>query len=339
MRRHGSSRRRWVFVLVVLLLVAAGWYRLSLQPLDPADPRMRTVTVERGMGVSDIAEALDAAGVLRSTLAFRIYVVHQGMQSDLKAGSYALSAAQGVAELARTLSEGTVDDVMVTIPEGYTVRDIDALLAKRGIAQPGAIEACARTCDFSAFEFLPPDRADLAERGGRVEGYLFPDTYNVRVSGFDAQVFLHRMLANFRTKALTPLQAEISASQRSLRDIVIMASLIEEETRTDDERAVVSGILWKRLDIGMILGVDAAVRYVVDSGKLTAVELAVDSPYNIRRLRGLTPGPIANPGLQSLRAALDPSPSPYLYYLHDPQGRIHYATTNDEHNSNKQRYL
>ncbi len=121
-----------------------------------------------------------------------------------------------------------------------------------------------------------------------------------------------------------------------------MASLIEKEAAGDSERGTISGILWKRLDEGIVLGVDAAVRYAVQKEPrepLTRADLESDSPYNIRVRAGLTPGPIANPGLASIEAALKPQASPYYYYLHGTDGQIRYATTNEEHNVNKAKYL
>ncbi len=120
-----------------------------------------------------------------------------------------------------------------------------------------------------------------------------------------------------------------------------MASLVEEETRTDDERAIVAGILWKRFDAGTGLGVDATVRYALDkpSSALTVSDLDTNSDYNTRKFRGLPPGAIASPSLESIKAALHPEASEYWYYLHGTDGQIRYAKTNEEHNENKYKYL
>ncbi len=240
----------------------------------------------------------------------------------------------------QVLRRGYSEEISLTIPEGYTVRDIDRLIAGKGLAETGAIIGCAKTCDFSSFSFLPPS-AGLAERGGRVEGYLYPDTYFVTTGDFEPKDFLTRMLTTFRSRVIDELGADIGASGRTTHEIVTMASLIEEETRTADERPAVSGILWKRFDGEIGLGVDAAVRYIIDKprGAITVSDLDIDSAYNLRKYRGLPPGPIANPGIASIKAALRPKDSPYWYYLHDSQGRIHYAVTNDEHNRNRALYL
>jgi UPF0755 protein len=240
----------------------------------------------------------------------------------------------------QTLRKGYSEEVSVTIPEGFTVKDIDALLAKKGLIEAGAFTLCAQTCDLSGFGFLPAGVA-VAKRGGKVEGYLFPDTYLVFSQRFDSQEFLRRLLETFRTRVVAGLQEELKASGRSLHENITMASLIEEETKSDNERATVSGILWKRLKANSGLGVDATNRYILEkpTAALSVADLEIDSAYNLRKYRGLPPGPIANPGLKSIVAALHPTDSEYWYYLHGKDGVIRYARTNDEHNSNKARYL
>lgn len=334
--------KKLLVLLLAVILVPYLWYRHALSaPGDAEDPKVR-VTVESGASAQAISEELESEGAIRSAWAFRWYVKRAGAAADLKAGSYALSPSLSVPEVVDILTgkEKAGGQVTVTIPEGYTVQDIDALLAEKGLSEPGDVIDCANTCDFASFDFLPT-ASGLARRGGKLEGYLFPDTYFAVADGFVPKFFLERMLGTFRTKVIDAHEADIAASGRSLHEIVTMASLIEEETRKDDERAPVSGILWKRFDGGMGLGVDAAVRYIVDkpTAAITVGDLNVDSAYNLRKYRGLPPGPIANPGLKSIEAALDPQPTDFLYYLHGTDGQIRYAKTNDEHNANRARYI
>lgn len=336
--------KRTLFSCVVVAAISIGgallWYRWALLPMNPHSTVREVVYVPKGASAARIGSLLEGRGLIRSAFAFRILAKRSGLAEDLKAGSFALHPALELPAILEALARGYADEAVVTIPEGFTAADIDALLSRRGLAQSGAILACARTCDFSRFRFLP-QAADLAPRGGRIEGYLFPDTYFVVAEGFSPQRFLERMLQNFEERVVTSMQADIAATKRSLHAIVTLASLIEEETRTEEERPIVAGILWKRFDDGRGLGVDAAVRYILEkpTGALTAGDLNIDSPYNLRKFRGLSPGPIASPGLSSIRAALNPQDSPYWYYLHDREGRIRYAVTNDEHNSNRAQYL
>jgi UPF0755 protein len=150
-----------------------------------------------------------------------------------------------------------------------------------------------------------------------------------------------RMLDNFDTKLDSELRSEIAKRGYSIHQIVTMASLIEKESRKDEEKPIIAGILWKRLEEGMILGVDATVRFALNkwTAPLTVADLNTDSPYNTRKKGGLPPGPISNFSLSSLRAAIMPEASEYYYYLHGNDGQIRYGRTNEEHNENKRNYL
>jgi len=333
-------------VLISLVVVPLFWYRSALAPVEPGSPVRVSVQIPKGAMVSDIARLLKEEDIIRSSLVFTLYVRFHGLDRLLQAGSFILRPSMSVTDLVSVLTRGFADELIITIPEGFTVQDIDALLAEKGITETGAVVACARTCDFSSFEFLPKTLKGPVLRSpepveGRLEGYLFPDTYFVTVEEFQPKLFLERMLSTFRRRVVQPFAKEIAESGRSLHELITMASLIEEETRTNEERPIVSGILWKRLKAGMGLDVDATIRYILGKpqGVLTEEDLRVNSPYNTRKFRGLPPGPIANPSLSSIRAALRPQDSPYWYYLHDSQGNIRYAKTNDEHNVNKAKYL
>lgn len=328
-----------VVLLCVAFVAMRGLYARALRPVDASD--VRTVFhVEKGASTESIARNLEAQNLIRSPFAFKIHVKLSGQAGQLKAGSFVLTSSMSAQEVVDTLAGGKTTEEIMTIPEGFTVKDIDALLAEKGIIQAGELQECARTCDFSAFDFLPKS-VNLASRGGRLEGYLYPDTYYISVAGFEPKLFLERLLSTFRKRVIEDLAADIQASGRSLEDIVIVASLVEEETRTSPERPVVSGIIWKRLDEGIILGIDAAVRYILDkqTSAITQADLQIESPYNLRKFGGLPPGPIANPSVSSIRAALHPERSPYYYYLHGNDGAIRYAVTNDEHNVNRAKYL
>jgi UPF0755 protein len=330
--------KRLLLLIVVLCGVTIGWYQWQLQPLDSASANRIRVVIEPGSSVAQIAEQLDEEGVIRSSKAFEWHV--RLRSQSLQAGTFLLQPSMSVAELVEILQSGKAEEMIMTIPEGYTLTQIDSLLAQKGLLTEGELVACAQTCDYSSFKFLP-DTEGLAERGGKIEGYLYPDTYYVAVADFYPKFFLERMLTAMRHKFLEQYAAEIEQSDRSVHELVTMASLIEEETISDEERAIVAGILWKRYDDGKGLGVDATVRYILNkpTEDITTADLNTNSPYNTRKFRGLPPGPIANPGLKSLLAALRPEKSPYWYYLHDPDGVIHYAVTNEEHNLNRINYL
>lgn len=199
-------------------------------------------------------------------------------------------------------------EVAVTIPEGFSVRQIGETFEKLGI--------------FS--------KEDFVKTAQNEEGYLFPDTYRFYKTAKPEDI-VKRMKDNFSKKVAPDVS----------RDVIILASLLEEEVKSTEDRKVVAGILLKRLKLGMGLNVDAALTYVLGkaSNELTAEDLKYDSLYNTYKYRGLPPGPISNPGLDAISAALNPAPSPYFYYLTDKEGKTHYAATLEEHALNKRKYL
>jgi UPF0755 protein len=337
-KKKRSALPRILGALVLVGLLAWFWYARSLGPVDAGSQARVTLTVPTGAGLSAVAADLEEKDLIKSPFAFKTHARVNGQDRLIRAGTYVLQPSMTATEILAVLTGGETGEVSITIPEGYTIEEIDALMAEKGFTKPDMIRLCSLTCSFSEFPFLP----GASGYGGQVEGYAFPDTYFIGGEGSDPHAFLSRLLQTFESKVIDGMASEIEESGRSLQDIMTMASLIEKEAANDSERPIISGILWKRLDEGIILGVDAAVRYAVNKEPgepLTRQDLQSDSPYNIRLKAGLPHGPIANPGLKSIEAALHPEESPYYYYLHGTDGNIRYAVTNDEHNANKARYL
>jgi UPF0755 protein len=329
-------------IITLLIIGASGtfWFYNALSPVSRVSEDRHTISIEKGSSVGAIAQLLYKKGVIKSPLAFKTYVRLQRKTGSLQAGKFVFRPTMAVQQIIEVLQSGKADEAIVTIPEGYTVKQINALMAEKGFAQEGEILRCAQECDFSSYEFLPYI-SGLADRGGKIEGYLYPDTYFVTKEDFHPKFFLERLMTTFRKNVVDYYGPDIEKSGRTLHELISMASLIEEETVTDEERAVVSGILWKRYDDGRGLGVDATVRYILDkpTDEITVADLNTNSPYNTRKFRGLPPGPIANPGIKSFIAALYPKESEYWYYLHGKDGKIRYAVSNEEHNINRYNYL
>lgn len=337
---HSSPMKKLGAIIAVFGLVSFFWYRHALSPVDSESSVESPVKISEGTSVAAIGDRLEEIGMIRSSTAFHLFVRLRGVGKSLQAGNFVLSPRMKTAEIVEILRTGKAQEIAVTIPEGFTLKDIDVLLAKKGLMESGALLDCVRRCDFSSFTFLPAGKG-MASRGGRLEGYLFPDTYYIEPANFVPKFFLERLLGEFRRRVVSVFRDDFKKARRSLHEVVTMASLIEEEAKTDSERPVIAGILWKRFDANTGLGVDAAIRYILDksTGALTASDLATNSPYNLRKFRGLPPGPIASPGIASIRAALHPTGTDYWYYLHGKDGKVHYAVTNEEHNINKAKYL
>ena len=279
-----------------------------------------TVVVKEGSSLGQVSLLLQEQNLIRSRVLFEFCAITLGGDKRVIAGEYLFKNPVGSCEIASRIVRGIlgVPAVRVTIPEGTSNKEMAVILGK---ALP----------QFDTAAFLASSRGD--------EGYLFPDTYFFSKNATVADVET-LMKENFQRK-IKPLGASIAASGHSLHDIVIMASILEKEVATDKDRAIVSGILWKRIDLSMPLQVDATFAYLLDkqSSELTQADLNIASPYNTYRNKGLPPGPISNPGLSALRAAITPLVTPYLYYLADKNGVTHYATTFNEHKANKEKYL
>src|SRR3989338_4588890 len=240
------------------------------------------------------------------------------------------------------------------VSSGQGAKEISENLQKQGLIKYGFLFQAyvfftGRADDLQAGDYelsrvmAIPEIAEKIfeiEKQKKIEGYLFPDTYEIFLEEGVAGA-VNKMLANFEEKITQGLREEIEAQGKSLSDIIIMASLIEKEVRTMADKKTVSGVLWKRMGIGMPLQVDAAIAYI-KGGKITKIsleDLKIDSPYNTYKNKGLPQGPICSPGLDSIIAAIYPQKTSYFYYLSTPAGRTIFSATLAEHNAAKNRYL
>ncbi len=273
-----------------------------------------TITIPSGMTIAEAGAMLKQEHVIHSSVFFSLFVRVTG--GTLIAGTYALPEKKTIFEIAYDLERGItgIEQVRVTIPEGATNLEIAKIL---GIAlQP-----------FDTQRFLTLAQPD--------EGYLFPDTYFL-LPGTPPEQVIERMKQNFDFH-IRPLEGELGSWKRSLKDAVIMASIVEKEARKIETRQVVAGILWSRVDSNMYLQVDAVFGYIFQKPTFSPSldDLKVNSPYNTYTHRGLPPGPIGNPGLDALKAAINPVQSPYLFYLTGKDGIMYYAKTFKQHLANR----
>ena len=340
-------RLKTLFIVTTLTLLIGGfssyaYYQKAYEyylvtPADPDSKARITLTIAQGDGGKAIAKKLADLGLIDSEWAFYKYIKEEGIAPEIQAGKFVLKKSYTIPEIAQYLTNAKKDEVVVTIREGLPLDLVDDYLAKNNVLPAGSFLDCARKCvPEEHYSFLDSKPAKQS-----LEGYLFPDTYFVDAETVNPQELVNRMLQNFSSKLDSGLRSEIAKGGHSIHQIVTMASLIEKESRSADEKPIISGILWKRFEEHQALGVDATIRYALDkwTEPLTIEDLNVNSPYNTRKNVGLPPGPISNFSLESLKAAIDPEPSEYYYYLHGSDGKVHYAKTNEEHNENKRKYL
>jgi UPF0755 protein len=306
-------------------------------PVDKESSARISLSIESGDTGRVIAEKLSELGLINSEWVFYKYIKEENISPQIEAGKFVLKKSYTIPEIAQYLTSAKKDEVVVTIREGLSLQQVDDYLAKNNILPAGSFLECARKCTpENHYSFLDSKPGDQS-----LEGYLFPDTYFVDPETVTPQNLIARLLRNFENKMDSSLRSELAKTGRSIHQIVTMASLIEKESRHPEEKPIIAGILWKRLEEGIILGVDATVRYAVNkwTGPLTIDDLQINSPYNTRKKGGLPPGPISNFSEESLRAAISPVASEYYYYLHGNDGAIHYGKTNEEHVENKRKYL
>ncbi len=310
--------RVWLVSLILAVLAVIG-YRVAFSP--PADfPTGSIVSIARGASAPEVAAQLAEVHIIAHPQLLRAVLRLSGGSARVQAGSYLFSAPENLLTIAYRLVAGDyrIPPVRITFPEGETAR-----------------HAAARVNE--AFPSI--SASDFLSKAQPYEGYLFPDTYLFLPSS-DADSIIKTMRANFDTRTVALLE-EVQASGYSIAEIVILASLIEKEARTSTARHMVAGILFNRLKLDMPLQVDAMFGYINnrDTYSPSFADLKIDSPYNTYKYKGLPPGAIGNPGLDSIDAALHPTKTEYLYYLTGNDNLMHYATTYAQHLANQRQYL
>jgi UPF0755 protein len=317
------------------MALAGGVWGL-IRPVAPASEASepRTVIIPRGATAREIGQHLADAGLVRSPWAVILAAWALGATGSLRHGEYTLRPAQSAVEIVRALARGEHVQHRVTIPEGYTVVQVADLLAGAGLVdRQRFLDLALRTgrrLNHPALAGLPTDS---------LEGYLYPDTY-LFTRGLDEETVLARLLDTFDAKVGAQLRAAAAGRGLSLHALITIASMVEREARVPDERPVIAGVIYNRLARGMRLEIDATVLYALGEHRevVTFRDLEVDSPYNTYRRTGLPPGPIANPGLPAIEAAVYPAGVPYLYYVLRPDGRHHFSRTFEEHLDAVRRY-
>ncbi len=334
-KQKGRARRLWLaaaVVLAVLILAGAGAvaYLLALQPVTLEGPaQSEIVQIEPGLGVLGIGQVLEEKGLIRHVWAFVAQAYLSRAARGLQAGYYQLSSDMSTAEIVTALAKGESAMRKVTFPEGYGLDEISALLEKEQVCERPSFLGAAS--DQAVNQVLG---VTLPAKAGTAEGYLFPDTYFFAV-GEDPVRVVQTMVSQFKIKFYDPIWLPAAARRPwgSLHQVVTLASLVEKEARADEERALIAGVLLKRLRQNMLLQCDATVQYALGQHKprLTLEDLKVDSPYNTYKYPGLPPGPICCPGLPSLQAALYPQQTDYLFYVAKPDGTHVFSRTYEEH--------
>ncbi|MEE1312683.1 MAG: endolytic transglycosylase MltG [Lachnospiraceae bacterium] len=304
-----NKKKTAIFIVIILLAVVVAF----LFGGTTKTKKSAEVTIEEGTGSRQIADILKKEGVIGSQMSFLVKLKLSEYDGKLQYGTYHIEEGMEMNELFEMLAtEGAkVNTVNITIPEGYTAEMIGAKLEEKGLFTKKEFLEAVSTKEGYEFEWL----SDIEEKEGRkyfLQGYLYPDTYNVYKSATPQEV-VALMLSNFEKH-----YAEVETDQ-SMDRIVTLASVIERETSVSSERSTIAGVIENRLDKGMRLQIDPTALYPLTDGmynktKVTYEDLKIDSPYNTYRNKGLPVGPICNPSVECMKAAAQPEEHEYLYY-------------------------
>lgn len=311
------------FIIIVLAIISALgiFYYFSIRP--PADfPSNSIYSVEEHRTLSEIAGEARKSRVIKSALMLKVLTTLFSGNKGVISGDYVLNKKENIFQIAQRFAKGDyrLSAVKVTVQEGLNIYDIANLLSKKNDLR-----------NFNQQEFIR-----LAKDK---EGYLYPDTYFF-LPNAKAKKVIETMEGNFENKVAS-IQKDVKRFGKTFEEVLTMASILEKEVPKTEDRKIVAGILWKRIKMEMPLQVDAVFPYITrrKGGTITRADLKIDSPYNTYLNKGLPPGPISNPSLDAIIAAINPKETKHLFYISDRKGITHFAATLEEHNNNIDKYL
>lgn len=299
-------------IVVVIAFVGCMLYMNSLdKALDNSKKDTINISIESGSTTDDIGSLLEEKGIIASASGFKYFSKFKGYDSKYQAGNYALSPAMKLSEIAEIIMSGKTNNMTFTVPEGYTIYQMGDKLASEGLVDKDKFEALLKNGNFD-YDFLK----DAQTGKNHLEGYLFPETYTVAYDA-DEETIIRTMLDQFDSVFTDEFKKQADKLGYSINDIIVIASVIERECQVDDERAKVASVIYNRLKDDMALQMCSTVQYVLGKQKetLTNADTQISSPYNTYINAGLPPGPISCPGLASIKAALYPEDTDYLYFV------------------------
>lgn len=336
--------KSFLILIVVFTSLFYFFYKRSIDSSVTEDYSPINFSIEKGDAVSLISRRLIENNLISSELYFKVYLWQNKSDKMLQAGDYILSPNMTMKEIVNFFIKGDVvlAEKDVKIIEGWDLKDIAFSFEENNISNSEDFLKLIETpVNKWVFDFNKPDFLNDIPEGHDLEGYIYPDTYRVYNNASVSDV-LKKALDNFDVKLSQEMKDEIRNQGKSLHDVVTLASIIEKEVISDEDKKTVAGILLKRIDIGMRLEVDSTINYITgknDPGA-TYLDLEIESPYNTYRNYGLPPGPICSPSISSIEAAIYPKESPYLFYL-NRQDTLETIFSKDynEHLRNKNKYL
>ena len=325
-------RKLLPFLLSSLLVLFVGFYwffNYTGNNESLADGKTYAVTIENGMNTADIANMLHRRKLIKKPEHFRLEAKFRGLDADLQAGQYEIVAGMSNSEIIEIFAKGQVQTIKFTVPEGYNVVKIAALLEKEKLGSAEKFKDAAR--NYTPYPYMETDDSNVIYKA---EGFIFPSTYHFDV-GMTEKDILAMMVKEFNTQLNKEKLNQAAEEQKmSIRDLVTMASLVELEAVFKEEQPRIAGVFLKRLRIYMPIQSDTTIQYILGGEQkveITIADTKLNSPYNTYQNPGLPPGPIAGPGLAALKAVLYPEETEYLYFVAEKDGHHRFTKTYAEH--------
>jgi UPF0755 protein len=334
-----KKRKKWPWILLIIFLVliiasvSFGFFINHELKTPVGGSNTKIFSIEQGFGNAKIAEDLKTQGFIKYPWLFLGYIRYKNLNNKMQAGKYEITSDMTIPEIADILSSGKVKENQVTFPEGYNIEQMAQRLDEQKIVKAADFKkACKK---YYPFEFLN-DRP----KNQNLEGFLFPDTYKFSLN-ITADDVVEKMLLNFDEKLDSKMRGNIKKTNMNIYEIITVASIIEKEVSNSEDRKIVAGIFYKRWNSDMSLQSCATLQYILKTNKkiFSIADTQVNSPYNTYINKGLPPGPICNPGLSAIEAAIYPKKTDYLYFLSDKDGKTIFAETYDEQLANQAKYL
>ena len=326
MQLSNSLMTKSILAVAVISFFIAGLLYGTAQPIGFTGSEPVTIIIKKGMSANDIALLLKEQGLIKSTILFRLNVQWQGLANSLQAGEYSFTPDMNMQKMTAMLAKGEVAYQQFTIPEGFTIDQIAALLESKQIANAAKFKLAAK--NYQPFAYIAAD----ARVNYKPEGFLFPDTYRVP-RGISEEELLRLMIKEFDYYFTAAMRDKAKQLGLTIREVAILASLVEKEAGVEKDRPLIAGVFLNRLKQAMPLQSCATIQYILGFPKaeLSIKDTELPSPYNTYLNMGLPPGPIANAGMSSIMAVLEPAVTDYLYFVADSKGFHRFSKTYEEH--------
>lgn len=329
MQQYTWFTARWSTWMVLAIFSFCVFFYGFTIPVPATNGEIVVIEVKQGMTSDQIARMLYSRGLISSPGMFQLVAKWKGLGSSLQAGEYAIHRGASVTRIVDMMAKGETNYLQLTIPEGYTVNQIAKLIETQHIGSGTKFKELAKQVP-SDYDYMNNGMSSSVVYGA--EGFLFPDTYKLS-KGITEEQLIAMLTRQFDEKFTPEMRAQATAMGLSTREVIILASLVEKEAQVEADRPVIAGVFLNRLKQDMPLQSCATIQYILGYPKeeLSVEDTEIASPFNTYLHRGLPPGPIANPGIASIRAVLHPTVTNYLYFVADKQGAHHFSRTYEDH--------